>query len=155
MSERGQMTSLHFEAGTLVVKEDSARSWCGWLLASPRHVWGSLLPSSRLQRWVAWSCLSSVLWRRLSCPPSALWFLCKMRSLVLETQPSLADTSAAIVSLATAGEVGWPDGAGMSEEQRGRNPVFCVLGLHYLQLSPSLPGGIWPGRGSLEAPWIA
>lgn len=65
-----------------------------------------------------------------------------MRLLVLETQPSLADSSAAIVSLATAGEAGWPDGAGMSEEQRGGNPVFCVLGLHYLQLSPSLPGGI-------------
>lgn len=65
-----------------------------------------------------------------------------MRSLVLETQQSLADSSAAMVFLATAGEVGWPDGAGMSEEQRGGNPVFCVLGLHYLQLSPSLLRGI-------------
>ena len=46
-----------------------------------------------------------------------------MRSLVLETQRSPADSSGAMASLATAGEVGWPDGAGMSEEQRGGNPV--------------------------------
>ena len=42
-----------------------------------------------------------------------------MRSLVLETRQSLADPSGAIVSLVTAREVGWPDGAGMSGEQIG------------------------------------
>lgn len=49
-----------------------------------------------------------------------------MRSLVLETRQSLADPSGAIVSLVTAREVGWPDGAGMSGEQRGGKPVFWV-----------------------------
>ena len=49
-----------------------------------------------------------------------------MRSLVLETRQYLADPSAATVSLVTVGEVGWPDGAGMSWEQRGGNPVFWV-----------------------------
>lgn len=49
-----------------------------------------------------------------------------MRSLVLETRQYLANPSAATVSLVTVGEVGWPDGAGMSWEQRGGNPVFWV-----------------------------
>lgn len=54
---------------------------------------------------------------------------------------------------------GHSTGSGMARRCRdvwgAERRKACVLGLHCLRLLPSPPGGGWPGRGSLEAPWIA